>query len=164
MIEARATTVIARPVEDVFRFVADPRNHPLWQHLLIELEVTGDDTVREVRNFFGRRIEMNGVVECEENKRVALLGTPTRAWLLGTFTADRVHTFEPEPGGTRVSFDVRIDARGQLPALAERAASRMMRRNAETGLALLKELLESHRDAPSSPNSDDPDRPSGPAA
>lgn len=163
MIEAQATTVIARPVEDVFCFVADPRNHPLWQHLLIELEVTGDNTVREVRNFFGRRIEMNGVVEREENRRVALLGTPTKTWLLGTFTADRVHTFETVAGGTRVTFEVRIDARGQLPALAERAASRMMRRNAETGLALLKELLEGGRDTSSTLNPDDLDRPSGAA-
>lgn len=143
MIKVEVSTIINRPIEEVFAFVTDHRNDVRWQDGLLEVRLTPDGPVsmgtqvHEVRKFMGRRIESTGVIsEFTPNVKSA------RKTLDGPTEVEGYLAFEPVGGGTKVTQHMEMKSGGFM-ALAEPLVSSGLRRGLEKNFGDLKDLLES---------------------
>ena len=136
------SVVIRRPVEDVWAYVIDPANDPVWQGPVIDVRAdAGPDLkvgsrIEEDVQYLGRRFRI--VWEVTEHQpphysAVRLAEGPVPMW--GTYR------FEPVEGGTRFTMEGEADAHG-LFKLAEPLFARMARREWASYCDVLKDLLE----------------------
>ncbi len=141
MLEAENSVTVARPVGDVFAFVADGENARQWRPGVLDVaKVSGEGAgavyTQGVRGPGGRRVaadyrisafELNRLIEFE-----AIAG-PVRP--RGRFR------FEGSNGDTHVTFHLEADVTGLKKLLIGRMVERTMQ--AEVGaLANLKRVLE----------------------
>ncbi len=124
------SVVIERSAEDIFAFVENPENDPIWRQSMVESEVDSEveaeetagvservgATGREVYKLMGRRIE----------------------------TTWEITEYEPVEGGTRVTFAIDWDIvdRETFGRLAERVLGMTHFQSNEGNLQALKKLLE----------------------
>jgi uncharacterized protein YndB with AHSA1/START domain len=143
MARIEVSTVIDRPIEEVFAFVSDMTNTPQWSAELVEAKVVspgptgvGTKSTSTVK-ILGRQIEVTSEsVEYESNRRYRLEHDA------GPVTVrDDWFIFEPVAGGTKVTHKAEIEAGGVFK-VAEPIAARLNQRQWETNFAVLKELLE----------------------
>jgi uncharacterized membrane protein len=138
------SVVIGRPIEEVFAFAADPNNNPLWHSFTLEtqtvsgVEVEVGTAFDNVIKFLGRRIETTlEIVENEPPRRQRVRVTS------GPIPASGCYDFEPADGGGSTRFTYTLDAEvGGFFKLAEPLVGRAARRQTETDMATLKDLLE----------------------
>jgi uncharacterized protein YndB with AHSA1/START domain len=137
------SVVINRPVEEVFAYVADPEKATEYNGELVESKKTSEGPVgvgttsTAVVKLLGRRIEAtNEITGYEPNRK--LVNKVTSGPVSG---AEGGYTFESVDGGTRLTFVVEADTSG-IFKLADPLVSRMFKRQQETNLANLKDLLE----------------------
>ena len=111
MISAEASVEIARPVADVFRFVADPANEPAWHTDVISgrLEPAGEPGAGKVLHgrfkAFGRTADaVADVTTFEPDRRIVYAFRAATFGLRPTLT----YSFERVDAGTR--FTRRVDA------------------------------------------------------
>jgi uncharacterized membrane protein len=137
------STVINRPVEEVFAFVVDPENYPKWMSGISEVTITSagpigvGTTYRSVLTFLGRRIETEAeFTEYEPNHSYAQKSKS------GPFPAQNRGTFERMEGGTLVNVTLAAEPGGFFK-LAEPLLVSMLKRQFQADLANLKELMES---------------------
>ncbi|HET7088850.1 MAG TPA: SRPBCC family protein [Anaerolineae bacterium] len=129
--------IIGRPINEVFRFVADFENMPKWNYYVVEVnKVTtspiGVGTVfRQVRKTDTQRYK---IVEFEPNRKVVVETLPPAPALQMRFT------FEPAGGGTRLTDEWELKG-GLIGLFGSFAAGRVKAAVAEN-LAKLKQLLE----------------------
>jgi uncharacterized protein YndB with AHSA1/START domain len=129
--------IIGRPINEVFRFVADFENIPKWNYYVVEVnKVTtgpiGVGTVfRQVRKTDTQRYK---IVEFEPNRKVVVETLPPASALQMRFT------FEPAGGGTRLTDEWELKG-GLIGLFGSLAAGRVKAAVAEN-LAKLKQLLE----------------------
>ncbi len=143
MAKLEISTVINRPVEEVFAFLSNPENDPKWRSG-IEVKKTSEGpigvgaTYRTVVTALGRRIEGEiEFTEYEPNRRCA---TKTKSWPI---PVESQWTFERVEGGTRV--DVTLVAEpGGFFKLAEPLLVSILKRQFEADSANLKDLMEAH--------------------
>jgi uncharacterized protein YndB with AHSA1/START domain len=143
MINVEASTVIDRPVEVVFAFVADLENNPKWETNFVEVkrvspEPLGVGTVyRCLLRVPGQRVTSRvEITEFNPNQRISFRGDrPTSAKPVGSIT------FEPQGNGTRVTTLPRPEMRGVFKLLEPMMAGYIKRSN-EKHLHNLKTLLE----------------------
>ncbi len=143
MAKLEISTVINRPVEEVFAFLSNPENDPKWRSG-IEVKKTSEGpigvgaTYRTVVTALGRRIEGEiEFTEYEPNRRCA---TKTKS---GPIPVESQWTFERVEGGTRV--DVTLVAEpGGFFKLAEPLLVSILKRQFEADSANLKDLMEAH--------------------
>ncbi len=138
------STVINRPLEEVFAFLSNPENFPKWVTGSSEVKITSagpigmGTTYRTVLTVLGRRIE--GVVEFTEYE-------PNRSYTMktksGPVPVENRVTFERVDGGTRVTQH-QVAEPGGFFKLAEPLLVRMIKRQFEADAANLKDLMESH--------------------
>lgn len=133
---------IDRPVEDVFAYVNDIANDPVWQPTLLETRQVTEGPmvvgtrVRETRRFLGVRFESEyEVTEWDPPTRSAVRSTD------GPIPASGSYTTQPVGRGTRFTMVCEIDAHGFF-RLAEPVFSRMAAREIDAMLGQLKDLLE----------------------
>jgi uncharacterized membrane protein len=136
MVEYEASVEVARPVADVFAFVADFERMPRWAPGIVAAGlVEGSQLGRgargyEVRRFFGRRVESTWELTAWEPPR-----TFTMAFASKSVRGDGRFRFEPlGQGGTRVVVEVTAAVPGVLRRLFEREDAKI--------LAALKRELE----------------------
>jgi carbon monoxide dehydrogenase subunit G len=105
MVRIQGTTVITRPVEDVFDFVADERNeakvqpaHDSGREGDALSGGQGDPIVGHIESQ-GRPLDMK--VEVTDYARPTRLGSTTS---MSTAEINGAVTFEPDPAGTRMSW------------------------------------------------------------
>jgi len=143
MLKIESTTVINRPVEDVFALLSNLENSPKWSSAFLEVKKTSQGplgvgtTWRAVQKAFGQRLESE--VEITEYE-------PNRMWVQkgkSPFPAQVQATFESVDGGTRVNLRFEADPSGFFK-LAEPLLASMVKRNVEGELANLKDLMEAH--------------------
>src|SRR5262249_13770409 len=142
MIKIERTVVIQRPIDEVFRFVHDPRNDATWQTTLIEATQLEEGplgvgaTIRERRRFLGVQLEMTRqITEYEPPTRSAFKMVAGGAPLSG------VYRFEDIGGATRLTTTEEVEAKGFFK-MAEPIFASMVGRELDASLGHLKELLE----------------------
>jgi uncharacterized protein YndB with AHSA1/START domain len=130
--------VIHRPVEEVFDFMADGRNEPLYNPHMLRAEQTSAGPIGRGTRFRtevttrGHSMEMvYELTAYERPQRLASrLSKP-----LPVMDVQSTETFEPAPGGTRMRWVWEVEPRGAfrlMPALL----ARMLGRRLEKGLTL----------------------------
>jgi uncharacterized protein YndB with AHSA1/START domain len=139
------SSVVERPVEEVFAFVTDARNNPLWQsgaglegiHQTPEDPVGVGTRITENWRFMGRTSESTSeVTEYEPNRKY------TRRLIAGTSPiACGEYTFEPVAEGTRWTFAATIQSSG-LFAIAEPLLANNLKHGMAANMAMAKALLE----------------------
>jgi uncharacterized membrane protein len=143
MAKLEISTVINRPVEEVFAFVSNYENLSKWNSLSSEVKKTSEGpigvgtTYRTVVKFLGQRIEgETEVTEYETNRSIA----HKAKW---PFPVENRLIFERVAGGTRVSLMTEGEPGGFFK-LAEPLLVSMLKRQFEADLANLKDLMEAH--------------------
>jgi uncharacterized protein YndB with AHSA1/START domain len=136
---------VQRPVEDVFAFVTDARNNPLWQSNAglqgtrqMPEDVIGVGTrIVETWQFVGRANESIGEVTTYEPNR-----TYTRHLIGGSSPIkEGTYTFEPAAEGVRWIFTAQVHTSGHF-AIAEPLLASMLKRGMEASMSEAKALLE----------------------
>ena len=137
------SAVIEKPVEEVFAFAANPQNDPLWSSAVAEARQTSEGslglgtTFDQVLRLLGRRLEIAFEVTGFE---------PNTLLEIGRFSgrlrsAVGRRRFEAVPAGTRVTFSGEGTS-GLFFNLLEPLVAAAAKRQARTGLASLKDVLE----------------------
>jgi carbon monoxide dehydrogenase subunit G len=142
MNEFEVTTIVNRPIEDVFAAVRDVAKAPLWTPGLQEVRRTSEGpievgaTMIYVGTFLGRRFE--SPVTCTaliENKQLATTTTG------GPYFLEVDQRLEPDGAGTKLTTRCRGESRGFFK-LAEPLVVHLTQRQFDTGGGNLKALLE----------------------
>lgn len=147
MIRVESSAVIGQPVEDVWAFVADPRNEPKWHTdiLAIEPEVDrssgpptswtlGSSWLVTVK-FMGRRQYLVEISALAPNHRLEIT---TKS---GPMKPTATYLVEPANGGTRFTRHVDLPLDGPLRILEPLIRRDVQKRNA-TFVENLKRLLD----------------------
>jgi carbon monoxide dehydrogenase subunit G len=137
------TIEIDRTPQEVFEFISQPENFPLWQESLIEIrrEASGPlrvgSEVTEVRSFMGRKMETTWTcTEHEPHERSSIEEDEGLVPFKGTFELE-----ELDDGGTLFTWTVETPGpRGiKVPGAI---VGRMVRRQLAVDSERLKGLLE----------------------
>jgi carbon monoxide dehydrogenase subunit G len=138
----RISVLIARPLEEVFAFVADARNRPRWDESVTSEELTSPEpiavgtTVRTKLSSMGREYEYTWeVTEHVPPNRMTIESTS------GPFPTTLAYQLDGRKGGTSVDFAVTGRPTGLL-RLLQPLIARNTQANLDRGFARLKELLE----------------------
>jgi len=143
MIKNENSVEINKPIEEVFEYVTNIDNLPLWAGPVTEAKQTSEGPVgvgttqTQVAQLLGRRIESSlEVTEYEPNKKFTTKSTS------GPIPIEVHYNFEPVAEGTRLEVVGILDAGGFFK-LAEPLVARTLKRQTEGDFKTLKELLES---------------------
>jgi uncharacterized membrane protein len=136
------SVMINRPIEEVFAYVANPENEPLWQSGVLESGLVGEGPMgvgaktKEVRKLLGQRLEsIAEVTAYEPNAKIAFKSTS------GPVRYEAWYTFEPVDAGTKFTMVGEADTGGFFK-LAEGLVVRQFEKEMQTSLAALKDILE----------------------
>jgi hypothetical protein len=137
MANVNGEILIERPVEEVFDFVADQRNEPIYNPRMQQSEKITDGPIGVGTRFratarSGRRgVEM--LIEVTEFQRPSRFGARTT---MSSVDVDGGLTFDPVDGATRMSWSWRVSPRGPLRLLGPLVAriGRRQERAIWTGL------------------------------
>jgi uncharacterized protein YndB with AHSA1/START domain len=144
MLRIDVTTLISRPVQQVWDFFNDFTNTPRWTRSGSELRQTSNgpvgvgSTFESVRQIFGREIKSQTLVatEYEPERRISYTAVvPILGQAIGGFT------FESVDGGTRISRWTEAEL-GRGEGLFGPLATRLVKRAQGTELANLRRLIE----------------------
>jgi uncharacterized membrane protein len=137
------SVVINQPVDEVFAFVSDARNNPLWQEGIMEVEPLSAQTTgvgargRFKRRMFGREIAGTAeTTEYEPSRTFAYRGTA------GPIAFGLHYTFESLGHRTKLNLVFEYRLQGAL-GLAGPWLARRFRAQYQSYLGNLKRLLES---------------------
>ncbi len=136
---------IARPPDEVFAFVADPRNDALWTPQIEEMRKTSQgplgvgSTFEVVVGLLGRRFEISGeITEYDEANRTLSLRSTS-----GPLRLEDVRTVETVPGGgARFTLKAEMRTGGFFWLLPDPLFGVLLRRPGKQTLDNLKNLLE----------------------
>ena len=143
MAKAEVSIVINRPVHDVFVYMTDIDKETEWQAELLEAKQTSDGpisvgtTIREVRRFMGRRMEVVfEITKFEPNKEMSFKSISAPFPLRGRYS------LEPVDGGTSVTLFIEGELSGVFK-MAEPIVAQTAKRQIGADLDRLKSQLES---------------------
>jgi Polyketide cyclase / dehydrase and lipid transport len=134
--------LIGRPVEEVFDYVADQRNEPIYNPQMLQSEKITDGPIGVGTRFratarSGRRpVEM--LIEVTDFQRPSTFGSRTT---MSSVEVDGGLTFEPVAGATRMRWSWDVSPRGPLRLFGPLVA-RLGRRQEQTIWSGLKAQLE----------------------
>ena len=142
MIRIETSVVINRPIDDVFEFVSDVENNPLWQASVVEGKQTSPGslgvgtTIMTTSRYFGLRLTTDWeVVEYEPHKKYVARSGSGRGQAKGAWS------FEPVAEGTRIALEAEMGLSGLL-RIIEPILKIIGQRETEDEFDTLKELLE----------------------
>lgn len=144
MLRIDVTTLISRPVQEVWDFFIDLTNSPRWTRSGSEVRQTSDGplgvgaTFESVRQVFGREIKSQTLVATQYEPG-HLISYAAAIPLLGQVVGG--YTFESVGGETRLSRWTEADL-GRAQGLLGPLFARLVRRGQGTELANLKRLIE----------------------
>ena len=142
MINLNVSTMIYRPVEQVFDFVSAPENDFQWQYgtLAAARLPDGADRLglffRTIGHQFGHRLQgVFEVTEYEPNRKYAFRS------ISGPLHFQACYTFKIDSGSTKIRIATQAKA-ANIFDMNERLLERRMKKQLKENLALLKDLLE----------------------
>jgi len=142
MARIQETIVIARPVNEVFAFMASAKDWPRWHATMLEAEQTssGDVTVGATFRGVNREMGMRMPWTAEATEYEA-----DRKWGEKIISSGIVYQgsiiFEPLGAGTMLKLDYDLRVGGAMKLLAP-VVTASMRRQSKGNLAKLKSILE----------------------
>ncbi|KRE99215.1 ATPase [Nocardioides sp. Soil777] len=141
-VDVTVETVIARPVDEVAAYAADPGHAPEWYANIRSVEwqtpppVAVGSRMDFVAHFLGRRLTYTyEVVELVPGERLVM------ATAQGPFPMRTTYTWEPVAGGTRMTLTNTGDPSG-FARVAAPVMERAMRRATTQDLARIRAVLE----------------------
>jgi uncharacterized membrane protein len=141
MTTVSSSTTINQPVDKVFAYVVNVKNHTAWHESLREAKVTPDGPVgvgsiyHYVTDVMGRRIESKmQVTAFEENQTwgVTTTGVPT--------PVETVYSFEAVGDTTKLTISMELA--GGYPAAAEAAVKAQMQETLDEQGNRIKQAVE----------------------
>jgi uncharacterized membrane protein len=143
MINVKVSTVINRPIADVFAFVANFENHPKWEMNFQKVRLL-TSTPTGVGTTYQCELKLPGqsasskfeITEYETNKRIAFEGEAA-----GPAKPNGSFLFESAADGTKITLLPRPEFRGFFKLLEPMMAGYIRKQN-EEHLSNLKQLLE----------------------
>src|SRR5512138_3686067 len=142
MIHLHVSTMIDRPVKQVFDFVSAPENDFQWQYGTLAAARLPDGTdrlgsfFRTVGHLLGQRLQgVFEVTEYEPNRKYGFRS------IYGPLHLRTSYSFEIASGCTKISIVTRANAANILD-MNEHLLERKMKKQLKQNLALLKDLLE----------------------
>ena len=138
---------INRPIGEVFDFLTTASNWPQWHPATVSVSgavfhpaIEGETIVEKVRYGIARDTFPWKVVECQAPKRWAIRAASDRHGQ----KVKIAYTLTPENGGTRWEREMSFYLPKSLVFLDKLVFGRLLRRNSETAVRQLKELMESY--------------------
>jgi hypothetical protein len=148
MIDLNVSTLIYRPVKQVFDFVSVPENDFQWQYgtlasaRLADSVNTSGSFFRSIGHWLGRRNQgIFEVTEYEPNRKYSFKS------LSGSLHVQTSYTFESASGSTKISISTQAHAANSFQ-LNERLVEKKMKKQLKENLVLLKGLLEAEHILP----------------
>jgi uncharacterized protein YndB with AHSA1/START domain len=148
MINLNVSTIISRPVKQVFDFVSAPENDFQWQYGTLAAARLPDGAsrlgsfFRSIGHLLGHRVQgIFEVTEYEPNRKYAFRS------ISGPLHLQTCYTFEVASGSTKISIATQAHAANFLE-MNERLVERKMKKQFKENLALLKDLLEAKQVLP----------------
>lgn len=142
MIEEQRTIHLNRPVDRIFAFIVEARNLPAWQSGLIQNEMLTEGPLRVGTRF--REVRRTGPRQSEIQAEVTTF-EPNKHFATRTLTKPQVavsYSFEPEDGGTRLSYKF-VMLTGGVLRLLEPLIARSIRNDTDSDFEKLKRIVES---------------------
>lgn len=145
MINFNISTVIYRPIKQVFDYVSMPENDFQWQYgtlvsaRLLEGEVGLGAHFRSVGHLMGQRAQ--SVFEVNEYEPNAKYGFKS---LSGPLLSQTSYSFNIDRGSTKVGVCMQANVVNSIQ-IAEGVLEKWMKRQFKENLAMLKDLLEAKR-------------------
>ena len=144
MAKIEVSTVIYRPIEEVFAVLSNEENRSKWSSTTIEVKKTSQGPIgvgttwRGVDRIFGRQMERESIyTEYEPNRKITQKSTS------GAVPFEVQFLYEPIAGGTRVIVIAEAQPSG-LFRLAGPLFMRLRKRQFARDLATLKAMMEAH--------------------
>jgi uncharacterized protein YndB with AHSA1/START domain len=143
MFQVTVTTIINRPIEEVFAFIADNENDPKWCVPVIETKrIQGESPGANTQySFVG---DLGYFLKSRGELQILAFAPPKRITWKGQSTINRFegeYLLQAEEGGTRLTEKSTIEARG-LFRLFESSMQREVEQGYTKQLSNLKILLE----------------------
>jgi hypothetical protein len=142
MINLDMSTMIYRPVKQVFDFVSTPENDVQWQYgTLASARISRGvndigTSFRSISHLLGQRnLSTFEVIEYERDKKYSFR---TRS---GPFRSQTSYTFEIADGSTRITISTQANVINFFH-MEERILEKEMKKQLVENLAMLKDLLE----------------------
>lgn len=142
MIHLEMSTMIYKPIKQVFDFVSTPENDFQWQYgtlataRLSEGSSQKGSAFRSVGHLMGHRIQGTfEVIEYELNREYGFKS------LSGPLHSHTSYTFEKANGGTKITISTRAHVVNFFQ-VNERLLGKMIKKQLKENLTLLKSLLE----------------------
>jgi len=143
MVNLISSTLICRPVPQVFDFISNSENDFLWQYGTLDSSMIPAKAVRGVGSFFrnighlfGRRnLSTFEVTEFDPNKKYGFKS------ISGLLTMHTLYTFEVVSGCTKLDVSTQASAIDAVQ-VRESALERLLKKQLRENLLLLKRLLE----------------------
>lgn len=145
MINFNISTMIYRPIKQVFEYVSTPENDFQWQYgtlvsaRLLEGEVGMGVHFRSVGHLMGHRAQ--SVFEVNEYEPNAKYGFKS---LSGPLLSQISYTFDIDKGSTKVGVSMQANVVNSIQ-IAESVLEKWMKRQFKENLTMLKDLLEAKR-------------------
>ncbi len=145
MINFNISTMIYRPVKQVFEYISAPENDFQWQYgTLASTRISGGEEgvgahFRSVGHLMGHRIQsIFEVTEYEPNMKYGFKS------ISGPLLSQTSYTFDIEKGSTKVSISMQANVVNSFQ-MDEGVLEKRLKRQFKENLAMLKELLEIKR-------------------
>lgn len=143
MLKVESSTVINRPVEEVFAILSNLENYPKWDPGFVEVTKISQGPIgvgtkwHAFQKMLGQRLEAEAeLTEYEPNRKATQKAK-------SPFPMQVQITFGSVEGGTRVNMRLEGEPGGFFK-LAEPLVANMAKRNIEGDLANLKDLMEAY--------------------
>src|SRR5512134_1142653 len=148
MINLEMSTMINRPVSQVFDFMSTPENDFQWQYgtlasaRISEGASQRGTAFRSIGHLMGRRVESTfEVTEYEPNRKYGFKS------LSGPWQSYTSYTFEIDKGSTQIDISTQVNAINFFQ-VDQGVLGKRMKQQLKENLAVLKDLLEAKRTLP----------------
>jgi uncharacterized protein YndB with AHSA1/START domain len=143
MPEIRGTIDIARPVEDVFAYLKEPKKNVEWESAVVESEMTSEGPIgvgskgRRVEKTMGTDEGVWEITQFEENKLIEM------GFESDKFVGKGAWELQSANGATRLAYRFQGETKSFLFKLLMPLMMPMMKRMIRKDYGRLKEILES---------------------